>query len=419
MKLDTHLLSYVTDQHLYDSTQNIAFFCFVCNYLCLKLDVWKSHINSKKHINSSKFLCMDHRCKICKTLMFGYRHHMFEHYSNRFHSMLRQFKSMKSTAVLKQHCEAKHTCNMETTSENNQTVVFNENISGDSSTNNNAVNLSTKMMNELSIQSNILKESSLLEVSTSNNVIESHSIDEFSHKSSSHHDGSVVDESITKISETKLLRKTIDELPLESNDCHDRIMEESTTNLSKKLFEKKIEDKSLLESNTKIYKEFYGTKLNVLYDMLNQNQEIKPQISYYCASCDFITEIEKHWDEHNLTNHLNEVGVRYKVFCDACSLYLVGLSNLDEHVKTIEHKNMLDFKKIIESKYLKKKNKPKKKIEKNSNFIAANPSDVTQTSKTDIQQTNGIKIDEKEASNRKIMIEIKGNTVIFINFKLY
>jgi len=421
MKLDTHLLTYVTDQHLYDSTQNIAFFCFVCDYLCLKLDVWKSHINSKKHINSSNFFCMDHRCKICKTLMFGKRHQMFEHYSNRFHSMLRQFKSLKSTAILNQNFETKPTCSMETTSENNQTAVFNENISGDSSINNNAVNLSTKMMNELSLQSNISKESSLLEVSTSNNANETHSmpIDEFSHKSSSHHDGSVVDESITKINETQLLRKTTDEFPLESNSCQDRIMEESTSDFSKKLLKTQIEDKSLLESNTKIYKEFYRLKLSVLYDMLHQNQEIKPQISYYCISCDFITAIEKHWDEHNLTNHLNEIEVRYKVFCDICSLYLVGLSNLDEHLKSIEHKNMLDFKNLINSKYLKQKNKPIIKIEENSNLTAVSPSDVTQFLKTEMQQTNGIKTDEKEANNRKIMIEIKGNTVVFIIYKLY
>jgi len=52
-------------------------------------------------------------------------------------------------------------------------------------------------------------------------------------------------------------------------------------------------------------------------------------------------------------------------------------------------------------------------------LTTVNPLDVTQTSKTDKQQTNGSKTDEKEASNRKIMIEIKGNTVVFIICKLY
>ncbi|XP_060862607.1 uncharacterized protein LOC132939454 [Metopolophium dirhodum] len=400
-KLDTHLLTYVTDQHLYDSTLNIAFFCFVCDYLCSKLDVWKIHINSKKHINSSKCLCMDHRCKICKTLMFGYRHQMFEHYSNRFHSMLRQFKPITSTEVLKQKCETKHTCNMGTTSENNQTAVFNENISGESSTNINAVNLLTNMMNNLSNQSNIHKESSLLEVSTTNNANETHSIilDEFPPESNSHHNGSVVDESITKINETQLIKKIINE----PNICQDRMKEKSTTNFSEKLLEKKMVNKS----NTQNYSEFYRSKISVLYEMINQHQEINPQMSYYCTSCDFITAVEKNWDEHNLTEHFNEV--RYKVFCDICHLYQVGLSDLDEHNNTIEHKNILEIKKILDSKNLKKKmNKIKKKFEKDSNLTAVNPLDVTQTSKTDKQQTNGSKTDEKEASNRKIMIEIKG-----------
>lgn len=410
-KLDTHLLTYVTDQNLYDSTPNIAFFCFVCDYLCLKLEVWKLHINSKKHINSSKFLCMDHRCKICKTLMFGYRHHMFEHYSNRFHSMLRQFKSIKSTEVLKQKCETKHSSNMRATFENNQSAVFKENISGESSANNNADNLLTKMMNKLSHQSNIQKENTLLEVSTTYNANDTHSrtIDEFPPESNSHCDGSIVDKSITQINEIQLMRTTSDEFPLSSNISQDRIIEESTTNFSEKLFEKKIEDKSLLESNTQNYSEFYGLKMSALHEMLNQNQEIKSNISYYCVSCDFITAEEKNWDEHNLTHHVNEVEVRHKVFCDTCNLYLVGLSNLDNHVNTIEHKNMLELQKLISSKNLKKKNiKIKRRIEINSNLTAGNPSDVTQTSKTDKPQTNVGKTDEKEASNRKIMIEIKG-----------
>lgn len=404
MKLDTHLLTYVIDQHLYDSTQNIAFFCFVCDFLCSKLDVWKIHINNKKHINSSPFLCMDHRCKICKTLMFGHRHQMFEHYSNRFHSMLRQFKLMTSIEVLKEKCETKHTCNMTgTTFENNQTAVFKEIISGESSTNDNAVSLLTKMMNNLSNQSNIHKESSSLELSTANNADEIHSmtLDEFPSESNSLHNGSVVDESIKTI---------IDE----SNICQDRMIEESTTNFSEKHLEKKMVDKS----NTQNFSEFYRSKINVLSEIINQNQEIKPHISYYCASCDFITAEEEHWNKHNITDHFNEM--RYEKFCDICNLYLVGLSDLDQHLNTIEHKNMLEFEKLINSKNLKKKiNKIKRKLDKDSNLTAVNPVDVIQISKTDKQQTIGSKTDEKEANNHKIMIEIKGITPIFIICKLY
>ncbi|XP_060841499.1 uncharacterized protein LOC132922160 [Rhopalosiphum padi] len=369
-KLDTHLFTFVTDQHLYHSTLNIGFFCFLCDYLCLKLDVWKIHINSKKHLKISKDLCIDHRCKVCKTLMFGTRHHMFEHYSNRFHSMLRQFKS---TEVLKQKYETKQTSNMGTTFENNPTAVVNEKP-GECST---TVNLLTEMMTKLSYQSNIHKESTLSEESTTNNT-HPMTVNELPLELNFHQDSSVLDEPITKINETQLMRKTMDEFPT--------------------------------ESNTQNYSTFYRLKINMLNEYLKQNKEITSQMCYYCVSCDFITTVPNNWDKHNLTDHSNEAELRHKVYCDVCNLYQFGLSHhLDEHFKTIEHKNMLDFKKLYNSNYSKKNNnKIKKKNDQNSNLTSGNPSDVTQISKIDKQQTDGSKIDQKEGNNRPIMIEVKG-----------
>lgn len=101
LKLDAHLLKYAIDKKLYDKTLNIGFFCFFCDYLSIDLNAWKTHINSRKHINSFNRNNMDHRCKICKTLMFGTRLHMFEHYRNRFHMMLRQLKLTSVTDVNK------------------------------------------------------------------------------------------------------------------------------------------------------------------------------------------------------------------------------------------------------------------------------------------------------------------------------
>ncbi|XP_050058890.1 uncharacterized protein LOC114129116 isoform X2 [Aphis gossypii] len=371
LKLDTHLFTFVTDQNLYNSTLNIGFFCFICDYLCLKLDVWKIHINSKKHINSSKDLCTDHRCKICKTLMFGKRHHMFEHYSNRFHSMLRQFKLMTSTEDSKQKCETKHAGNMGTTLENDQTAVVNEKPE-ESST---AVNLLTEMMTKLSHQSNIHKESSLLEDSATKNI-HPMTVDEFPSELNFHQDSSVLDESITEINKTESMIKTMDEVPIETN------------------------------TNTN-YSIFYKLKIKMLNELLKQNKEIKSQVCYYCISCDFITTGKKYWDDHNSTNHSNEAESRSKGYCDVCNLYQFGLFHqLDKHRDTIEHKNMLDLKKLSNLNHLKNNNN-KRKNEQNSNMTSVNPSDVTQTSKVDKQQTNGRKTDHKEGNNRQIMIEIK------------
>lgn len=383
LKLDTHLFDFVTDQDRYDATLNIGFFCFLCDYLCFKLDAWKIHINSRKHVKLSKVLCIDHRCKICKTLMFGQRLHMFEHYSNRFHSMLRQYKSLTSTEVSKINSETKHACNVETISEN-QASVINENISRESSSSDNKVNVLTDMMNKLSFQSNIHKESGLLKESTSNNINETHPMTE-----------------------------TMDEFPVESNHCQDKkIPQESTTNFNETLLIKKSLNKSNIEISTENYSNFYALKINMLNELLNQNKEIQPQICYYCVSCDFITGTHKNWEEHNLTDHSNGVEVRHKVFCEICNLYQVGLyNNLDEHINTIEHKNMEDFQNLNSNNVKKKYNKTKKSD--NSNSISNNPSDITDTPITKKQQNNSTNTVEKEGKNRKVMVEIKGNTVFF------
>lgn len=91
-ELDFYLLKFAINKQLYEETLNIGFYCFLCNYLCFALDEWKKHINNKKHSNLVKGSNLDHRCKICKTLMFGQRHQIFEHYKNQLHSLLRAFK---------------------------------------------------------------------------------------------------------------------------------------------------------------------------------------------------------------------------------------------------------------------------------------------------------------------------------------
>ncbi|XP_050432069.1 uncharacterized protein LOC126840408 [Adelges cooleyi] len=139
--LDFHLLTYVINQKLYEETLNIGFFCFLCNYLCNTLGQWKIHICSKNHINHSKGPNLDHRCKICKTLMFGQRTQIFEHYKNQFHSKLRQYKlSFNKTDI-----SSKQSNNEVATSNKTKEISTNEQ---------NTLLLISKMMNELSIQSN-------------------------------------------------------------------------------------------------------------------------------------------------------------------------------------------------------------------------------------------------------------------------
>lgn len=443
LKLDAHLFKFVINQTLYDKTLNIGFFCFVCDYLCGSLNTWKFHISSKKHINSSKGLCMDHRCKICKTLMFGQREHMFEHYRNRFHSMLRQFKLNTSTNVLKQ---TKYTLNMEKTiSEFNQISITDNNISEESINNINNTHSIVKLMDEITPELNTFQSSSLLEESTTN-FNETYSmvkmIDKCPLDSSIQQDCGILEESTSSINKIHSIVKKMDELPLElSARQNNNILKESNINGIHSMIKMtddnplkintqqessilkdcttniiethsggvKMEEVSL-ESNSENYRKFYESKINMLNDLLNTNTEIKSQYYYYCVPCDFITAVHRNWDNHNLTRHLNETEVRHKMLCDICSLYQVGpLDNLDNHITTIEHKNMVDFKKLYNSNNMKTSNDKTKRNENNkSNSASDKSSNVLKTIKKEIK-------DEKEATNRRILIEIKGNTIMYIN----
>jgi len=321
-KLDALLLKYVIDQTLYDKTLNIGFFCFFCDYLCLGLNTWKSHINGKKHINYSNKNCMDHRCKICKTLMFGTRLHMFEHYKNRFHSMLRQYKSITP-----------------------------ENVLEESTNNNDETHSMVKMMNKLSLELNAKENNDSLEESTTN------------------------------INETCSVKEMIEEVPLKYNTQH--------------------------------FTNFFELKIKILNELIKQKQKVKPQIIYYCVSCDFISTEQKNWNNHNLTDHSNDIEGRHTIFCDICNLYQVGpFNNLDIHIKTTEHKYMEDFKKLYNSNDIKNVNENNENNEEN--LISDKPLNVSKSS-TSKQENNSDHKDEKKSNYRKVTIEIKGNEIVYIS----
>lgn len=385
LKLDTHLLKFISNQTLYEHTQNIGFFCFVCDYLCFDLKIWKTHINGKKHTHSSKrFPCIDHRCKICKTLMFGQRQHMFEHYNNRFHSMLRQFKNITTSAKKKNDFfqtknETNLICKTQTTSENNQITETERNIVG-KSLNSNEINLFQNILNKLSVQSNDPQDCSKLEKPASD------------------------------IDETHSVTKTIDELSIKQESI---LVDKSSINVIETNTLKKNTDKIYLESNTQNFSNFYELKMKVLKESLNINRDVRPQFVYYCVPCDYISAVKVTWDKHNLT-HSNEIVERHQIFCNICSLYQVGPSdNLDKHFKTIEHKNMEDFLKLCKPNSMKNVNdKTKESNEKKSNIVSDKALNVTKTSETDKEEKINNKKYEKEVSNRKTMIEIKGIKLI-------
>lgn len=384
-KLNDHLLKFVTNQKLYESTQDIGFFCFICNHLCLNLHLWKTHVNGKKHTNSSKhFSCMDHYCKICKTLMFGHRKHFFYHYNNRLHTMLRQFKVLTSINVenkipylLQKNEEVKSICSMDTTFEHNKTTNTDSNLIGKAPDIEEICSFK-KIMDKLSVQSN------------------------------DQHDCSKLSESINSIDEIHSVINTMSDLTLELSIKQDN--SESNINSIKTLPIKNTTDEIILESNTKNYSNFYELKLKIFKELLNQNNEIVPQCVYYCVPCDFITAIKSCWDKHNITDHSNEIEVRHKVFCDICNLYQFGpLDNLDKHCKTIDHKNMIDFVKQNDKNNIKNLNKKtKKKNENESNLVSSKPLNNIGSLVTKKQEISNNKTDEKETIDHKIMIEIKG-----------
>lgn len=333
--LDSHLFKFATNQTLYNTTQNIGFFCFVCDYMCCNLNIWKTHINGKKHLQSSKkSLCMDHRCKICKTLMFGQRQHILEHYNNRLHSMLRQIK-LKTSIDCKKKVETKLICNVETTSKDIQIAA------------------------------------------SANNILE---------------------ESISNVNKIQQITNLIDGLSLESDNLQvNSVLEESATDENKEHLGEKTLDAVSLETNSQNYTNFCKLKVNMYYNLLKKNEEIKPQFSYHCVPCDFITGLQTNWDIHTLMDHSNNIESYHKIFCNICNLYQFGPStNLDEHNITNEHKNMVNFHKFSSSNNIKKEN---------TKTVAKN---VLQDKQETINNTN----DERDTTNRKVMIEIKGNKIL-------
>jgi len=313
LKLDTHLFKFTIDQTLYDKTLNIGFFCFVCDYLCFTLNAWKSHITGRKH-NSLNENYMDHRCKICKTLIFGTREHIFNHYKNIFHSMLRKFKLATSTTNNNKKYDLILQTDFKTTATDNILVE-------ESTNNNNEIHSMEKMINEFSLELNI-KEN--------------------------HHSQ---EESTPNIKEACLLKEIVEVLP---------------------------------KSNTQNFSKFFELKFKILEELIQQSQEIKLQIIYYCVPCDFITTIQQNWNHHNITDHSNQIEVRHTIYCEICNLYQIGpCNNLDLHIKSNEHKYMEDF---------------KKKYKTNNN--------------KKVNENNTDKIAEREIHNGRIMIEITSNNII-------
>lgn len=450
-KLDAHLIKFAINQKLYDATQNIGFFCFVCNYLCTNLCTWKVHINGKKHFNYSKSVCIDHRCKICKTLMFGQRKHMFEHYSNRFHSMLRLFKSMKCTNISKQNdsllqttLETKPIFSKETTSEDIKNTGNGSNELEEST--NNETNLCSKMMNELFLKESKVNNnetcSQIITVNQQDRNVEEESttninktcsmikmIDESLHESHESNAHQEFGETISNINKESLPDKfslitnitqqegntleksndymdnefhSNDELSLKINTQHNSNTLEQSTSLNQDL---QSINKSPLKTNTKNYCNFYSLKIKIFNEMLSLNKDITQQIVYYCVPCDFITSLQNMWNDHILKYHLNDIEEIKVMVCDTCNLHQIGPSdNLDEHNTTIEHMQMLDFKKLYYANNGKKTNE----IEENDDVAGISSNDA-RTSITDMQVKNNGKNDEKETINHKILVEIKGN----------
>lgn len=466
LKLDAHLLKYVTNQKVYDNTSNIGFFCFVCDYLCTDLKIWKTHINGKKHNNLSKKLCLDHRCKICKVLMFGQQHHMFEHYDNCFHSMLKQFKFMtpsevkKNDLLLQKKLNTKLISNMETLENNHLPATKNINkriISEKSITDVDKIHTLTKLMEKLPLQSSTQKDCSILSGSSTNSneihsitntdielnihqgssisrestskINDSSSLAIFMQKWSSQFnnlkESSLSDESTSNINGTSSVSKVIGSLSLKSNADNNvsSVLNDSLISINKTHSLTKLMDEPL-ESNYQLgtsyqrestaitdeinsidnsnYSRFYGMKIK----MLNQNKKIIPQKVYYCLPCDFITTIQKTWEEHNSKNHLNENEVRHQMFCSICNLYQFGSSeNLNEHNKTNEHNNMLNFQNLNNTKKTNDK-------EKRGDFKSFKSSDTVSTLTIDSEEKKIVKKDENEGANRRVFVEIKGNTIV-------
>lgn len=414
-KLDNLLFKYIKNQKLYNETQNIGFFCFDCNFVCISLTIWKNHINCKKHDNSSKGLYLDHRCKICKTLMFGKRQHIFEHYSNCFHLMLKQFKLMpfieKNDSLLQLNSEMKSLNDVKPNPDKNQTGVVDDNTTPIDIKE--AYSL-TNMMDELSLQSNSKCGNDTIEGSSTNIQVpnEVHLVSKVMNKlpfqQNIQYEENASGESTCNTDETNSMVKIIKKLLFQSNTQYNdgNKLEEPTFKNNE--INSNITDKLPVKTNSQNYINYYAVKVNMLKEILNQKKEIKPQMSYYCAPCDFITAVDRNWDEHNSTIHLNKDELRHHIVCNICSLCQVGPSdNLKEHINTDEHKSMVEFQKLCDSINMKKTNN--ETIEKIENKNGPVPDTNLNNNKHEKKHK---KDEEKEEINRRLFIEVKGIIIL-------
>ncbi|VVC43544.1 Hypothetical protein CINCED_3A009726 [Cinara cedri] len=423
-KLDTYIFQFINSKQLYDQTQSIGFFCFICDYLCFTLGVWITHTSGKDHIYSAKDHCIDHRCNICKTLMFGKRQHIFDHYSNRFHSILKSFNTCinvkkENDLLLKTNCGTKHMYDMEI-SKNNQNEA----------TCNSLLESTSKMIGELSIESNHQQNSSILLQGLNESI-------------------SNIKETPAKLSSDKCqIKSNIQMACCLLNECSNINKTHSITKTNELPF----------ESNNENFSAFYASRIDVLKQLLKENEEIRPQFVFYCTTCDFITTIQIKWDEHNLIDHSNDIELRYQVYCEICNMYQFGTpDSFDKHRNTIEHLNMIDFQKLYNSNNMKntvdilneESKIPNKSISTGelceiavcnpisdktsqisdktddlseiialiSNSICGKTNDKIENKNTAVSNTVSVinkqeiissKNDETEVDNRKVTIEIKG-----------
>ncbi|XP_050428551.1 uncharacterized protein LOC126838286 [Adelges cooleyi] len=83
--------------------------------------------------------------------------------------------------------------------------------------------------------------------------------------------------------------------------------------------------------------------LNSLMQYKDQVIDSVRAVSFYCTDCDYVTNEDLHWKDHNEQHYSNSSSgalpeQRIQIYCDVCSIYMVGLKKyIDKHKTTEEH----------------------------------------------------------------------------------
>ncbi|VVC42333.1 Hypothetical protein CINCED_3A005415 [Cinara cedri] len=103
-------------------------------------------------------------------------------------------------------------------------------------------------------------------------------------------------------------------------------------------YKKNLQDGNVKNGKSNL-ENYNNYKLKLLESILMDTEKVLATKKYYCNLCDFLTEEEHSWDNHNGTVHPDNTD-KSMAFCTTCSMFILP-NHFEEHNSTMEHCDLL------------------------------------------------------------------------------